>query len=207
MGGSGEDFAGVGAISVDGKGILHLSGMFSQTAAFDDIRLTSAGLTDIFFGKFAPDGKCLWARGVGGPAQDTGHRIVADRDGSVYLTGNFHGRADFDPGPGVQTLTAENPDGDIFVAEYDPSGKYVWAHRFGDAAPGATGARASVPMTLANQPKYSIGAGLALDASDRPIVTGRFFGTVDFDPLGGQPLTSAGESDVFVVRFNPDGRP
>ncbi|MBM4085222.1 MAG: hypothetical protein FJ272_10570, partial [Planctomycetes bacterium] len=207
MGGSGDDFAGVGAISVDGRGILHLSGMFSQTAAFDDLRLTSAGLTDIFFGKFAPDGKCLWARGVGGPAQDTGHRILADRDGSVYLTGSFHRRADFDPGPGVQTLTAENPDGDIFVAKYDAAGKLLWAHGFGDVAPGATGARSSGPMTLANQPKYSIGAGLALDASDRPIVTGRFFGSVDFDPLGGQTITSAGESDVFLVRFNPDGRP
>ena len=60
-------------------------------------------------------------------------------------------------------------------------GKHLWSKRFGDAGTQAANA-------------------IAADASGNVIVAGRFEGTVDF---GGGALTSAGLSDIFIVKFKP----
>ena len=46
----------------------------------------------------------------------------------------------------------------------------------------------------------NIGHGLAMDASGNVLVTGFIGGTVDF---GGGPVTSAGSSDIFLLKLHP----
>jgi hypothetical protein len=57
--------------------------------------------------------------------RDLQGRIVVDPSGNVILAGTFTGTADFDPGPGIYTLTAFA--GDAFIAKYGPSGNFIWA--------------------------------------------------------------------------------
>lgn len=63
------------------------------------------------------------------------------------------------------------------------SGETLWAHRFGDAE--ADG-----------------GAAIGLDAAGNAYVAGPFEGTID---LGGGTLSSAGDSDIFLAKFDPSG--
>ncbi|MGB2868664.1 MAG: T9SS type A sorting domain-containing protein [Bacteroidota bacterium] len=48
--------------------------------------------------------------------------------------------------------------------------------------------------------------GIALDAGGNVLITGTFQGIVDFDPSGGTTnLTSAGNTDVFIAKYNSSG--
>jgi hypothetical protein len=96
----------------------------------------------------------------------------------VLVAGNFAGSVDF--GGGV--LTSSGP-GDVFVVKLDASGQHVWSRRFGSAS---------------GQVAY----GVATDADGSVLVTGVFYGAIDF---GGGALTSAGAADIFVAKLDPDG--
>ena len=100
--------------------------------------------------------------------------VAVDASGNVVLTGTFYGTVDF--GGGALTSAGS---GDIFVAKFGSGGAHLWSKRFGDG-------------------DYQYGIAVAVDASENAIVTGYFFGTVDF---GGGAFTSAGSQDIFVVKF------
>ena len=59
-----------------------------------------------------------------------GFDIVADAAGNSYVTGEFQGTADFDPGDDVLNLVSDGDD-DTFVAKLDVTGSLVWAKRMG----------------------------------------------------------------------------
>jgi hypothetical protein len=216
IGGEGSDFPGVGAIALDASGDIYLAGMFSGTADLDPgtpaAYRTSGGMSDIFFGRLRNDGSCDWVQAIGGPGLDTVHRIRPDREGHVWLTGSFRGETDFDPGSGTKVLQAASGEGDMFLARYSPRGQLEWAHSFGDSGiresttpqPAVDSRRAGAATPV--QRRFTTGAGLAIDSSSHAVVTGRFYGTIDFDPSALEAkLTSLGEADAFVARYTPSG--
>lgn len=128
-----------------------------------------------------------WANGIGSATQDEGMAITHDSQGNVYTTGYFTGSVDFDPGPGTLILNAALTL-DIYVAKFDSSGNILWAKGMGNA------------------PNNDRGLGISLDADGNAFVTGVFFNTVDFDPGPGVfNMTSAGGSDVFVLKLDSNG--
>src|SRR4051794_29778806 len=64
-----------------------------------------------------PPGRAL---GMGGRQHDTARETAVDSTGNAYVAGSFTGTADFDPGPGSRTLTAEAESG--YVARYSADG-------------------------------------------------------------------------------------
>ena len=130
-----------------------------------------------------------WAKQtVKGPGGDDGNAVTTDAGGNVLSTGLFTQAADFDPGPGVFTLTSFNINSDIFISKIDGNGNFLWAKSIGGA--GSEGG-------------YSIVA----DAAGNVYVTGLFSGgaPVDFDPGPGTfNLTSNGD-DMFVLKLDSDG--
>ncbi|MCG8557984.1 MAG: SBBP repeat-containing protein [Proteobacteria bacterium] len=119
-----------------------------------------------------------WARRFGGTGRDVGIDVAVDPSGNVVLTGYFTGTVDFGGGP----LTG--PGRSILVAKFAPDGMHLWSKRFG-----GTG-------------ESDYGGSVATDAAGNILVTGAFGTSVDF---GGGRLTSAGDRDVFVAKFSPDG--
>ena len=185
VGGSSSDF-GYG-IAVDAIGNVYVTGYFNGTVDFDPgsgtTNLTSAGLSDVFFAKYNSSGDLVWAKSVGGSATDVGRSIVLDASGNVYVTGDFAGTVDFDPGSGTTNLTSAGGF-DVFFAKYNTSGDLVWAK--------------SVGGSLSDD-----GRSIAVDASGNVHVTGFFNGTADFDPGSGTTnLTSGGSFDVFFAKYN-----
>ncbi|MCJ8290902.1 MAG: SBBP repeat-containing protein [Crocinitomicaceae bacterium] len=106
------------SISIDSSGKVYTTGSFEGTADLDPgagiTNHTSAGDLDIFVQKLDAAGNFLWAKAFGGTSTDGGRSINVDDNGYVYVTGNFQGTADFDPGAGVDNHTAAGSS-DIFV--------------------------------------------------------------------------------------------
>src|SRR5262249_45345946 len=143
-------------------------------------------IEDGFVLKLDPNGNFLWADDFGGSGAQVNPYggIATDAAGTVYVTGLFTGKADFNPGAGSFTLTSQGR-ANGFVVKLDGAGN------FGPAAQLGAGANVSP-------------GAVAVDGTGDVFVTGGFYGTGDFDPtLGKYLLTSASawNWDVFVVKL------
>lgn len=187
---SGTSNEEVRGTKIDSHGNIFTTGLFFGTVDFDTsdeiFNLTSLGNREMFVSKMDPFGNLLWAKGFGGTSDDSGNAISLDSSGNIYIAGNFSLSVDFDPGAGVANLVAEGLE-DAFILKLDSSGNYLWAKSFGGSG-------------------YE-NATMALDSSGNAFVTGKFFGTVDFDPgKGTSNLISVGSnSDIFILKLDPSG--
>jgi hypothetical protein len=177
-------------IEVDAAGNLYTTGYFDGTADFDPgpgvYDLTSAGGYDSFVSKLDSSGAFLWARRMGGAGYDRGSALAVDANGNVYTTGVFEGTADFDPGPGLATLTSAGVE-DIFVSKLDRDGNFVWARAMGG--------------TLDESPTH-----IEVDTAGNVYTTGNFQGTADFDPgTSTYALTGGMRYDIFISKLDWDG--
>ncbi len=127
-----------------------------------------------------------WAKNMGGNGDDGGNSITVDGSGNVYTTGFFGGTVDFDPGAGISNLTSAGYS-DIFITKLDAAGNFIWAKRMGGNG-------------------EDQGNCITVDDSGNVYTTGRFWGTVDFDPgAGTSNLTSAGFSDIYISKLDSAG--
>lgn len=190
MGGTATE-QGYGLV-VDAVGNIFVTGIFSSaTVDFDPgpgtaLLSAQSGVTvNTFIAKYDANGNYLWAKGM---SRARGYSITIDDSDNLYLTGDFAGSTDFDPGPGTAILTATGSSYDAFVAKYDTSGNYIWAISMGG--------------TAAEQ-----GNGLVVDAVGNVFVTGTFISaTADFDPGPGTAiLTNPAGSNVFLAKYDPSG--
>jgi len=185
MGGSASDLGY--SIAVDATGNVYTTGFFAGTVDFDPgpgvFNLGTAGSSNIFVSKLDAAGNFLWAKQMVGESWGSGNSLALDLAGNVYITGEFEGTTDFDPGPDVFNMSALG-ERDIFVTKLDSSGNFLWAKRIGGEA-------------------WEQGNSLALDAAGNIFLTGYFTGTADFDPGPDVfNLSSAGGSDVFVAKLD-----
>ncbi len=183
---------GGNSIARDAAGNVYITGFFEGTSDFDPGPAV-ATLTclnnwrQIYFAKYDPNGNFLWAKELGGTADDECYSITLDANNNVYITGYFEGtNVDFDTGSGTYTLSS-NYGEDAFLAKYTASGNFVWAIAMG----GLFDDR---------------GFNIAFDPVGNPVITGVFSNTVDFDPGGGVAnLTSAGYYDIFLAKYDVNG--
>ncbi len=111
-----------------------------------------------------------------------------DPNGNRLITGWYNGTLDFDPSSNTTSLVSTTNTQDIFVAKYDPQGNLKFAISIGNAQTIETG------TSIHHQP-----------IGDQIIVTGRFSGTVDFDPGAGTfNMVSSGQ-DAFILVLDKNG--
>jgi len=115
----------------------------------------------------------------GGTGSDYTYDVCADAAGNKYITGKYNAKIDF--GNGVSITPVNNYD--IFVAKYNANNEIQWAQSFGG---------------------YSADEGrtVMVDASGNVIITASFFQTVI---LGSDTLTSHGNFDVVIAKFDANG--
>jgi len=187
----GVRFAGAGsdrlnAVVVDAAGDIYAAGPFSDSFIVKSTTLFSNGKTDIALVKLDKQGNAKWAMSAGGVKADQ-LRDMVEAGGEVVLVGTFNDEAKF----GSHNLKAGmGGQQSAFLAWAAPSdtkdiaGSWIKAR-----APTGKGA--------------SLGYGVGVDYAGNVYLAGNFSLTVNFD---GHSLTSTGDNDLFVVRYNTQGK-
>lgn len=182
------------SIALDSAGNSYVTGRFASGAIFgpgeaNETILNPVGNGDIFLAKYHPDGNLAWVKRAGGGGSDQGTAVALDSLGNIYVTGFFSNSATFGPGELNQTvLTGPTASPEIFVAKYDSTGNLIWANRAG-------GSNNDQPTAI------------AVDGLGNSYVTGFFQLTATFGPgeSNQTTLTSAGNNDIFIAKYNNDG--
>ncbi|MCC6558308.1 MAG: hypothetical protein IT372_35655 [Polyangiaceae bacterium] len=171
-------------VVVDRDDDVIVVGAFSEAIDFGAGPMAPLGGMDIVVAKLSgASGSATdpgsWVRQIGAPQDQMGWAIAVDGSKNVFISGYFEGT--LDPGGAAGTLVAAGID--AFVVKLSPGGNPSWSRKFGDAA---------------EQEALAI----AVDASGRPVVAGRFQGQIF---TGADALTSSGGEDVFVVKYDSGG--
>ncbi len=178
-------------VSVDGLGNVLSIGMFQNTVDFDPgpstYTLQTNGVWDFFVSKLDASGNFVWARSIGGTGTDRGDGISTDAAGNVYCTGTFINTVDFDPGPGVNTLTATGSSNDVYLLKLDASGSFSFVNQIGS-----------------NLDENAL--DIFLDANNI-YVSGAFQGTVDFDsgPASYTSVALGSSYDAYITKTDLAG--
>lgn len=192
----GPDTRSVGrALAVDSDGNIYAAGAFQNSFDFDDseneIILTSNGINDAYLLKYTPEGVLLWAKSFGGEGHDSVVRMAVNEDGEVVVCGYFVYTVDFDPGEGEEIfeVTGTTHANDIFISKFDTNGLFLWAHH------------------MAGESTQNV-EDISFDSQGNVVVTGRFSGSMNCDPLATNftfESNGGNDWDVFVAKLNGNG--
>ena len=188
VGGSGQDLGQ--SIASDNSGNSISVGWFNGTADFNPgnsiFNLISSGGNDCFILKLDHSGNFKWVKKIGGNGLDRAFSVSVDQNNDIYITGQFNGTVDFDPGNGVQNMTSSGSS-DIFILKLDSSGNYLWSKKMGGSG-------------------TDVGMSVKIDDYGNIYSTGYFHSTADFDPGNSTfNLRSAFGSDVFISKLDSAG--
>ena len=190
------------SIALDISGNIYATGFFGGTIDFDpgvgEFLLNNIYGNNFIF-KLDSSGNFRWANQMGQSSKSFvwGNTIALDLSGNVYTAGYFLGKVDFDPGPGIfslSTITNTLDNLGLYISKLNTAGNFVWAKQIGGSG------------SMAIRTFQIDGSSIAIDATGNIYTTGAFSGTVDFDPGAGvYTLSAAGDADIFVSKLDISG--
>ena len=201
FGGPGDTVPESSAIALDKDNNVIVCGLFNNTVDFDPgpgtYNLKSSAHLQSFIVKLTNNGDLIWALQFGNGAEvyagSSIGDVKCDSKGNICLVGDFQRTADFDPGPGVFSMTSSpGSTDDSYIAKLDGNGNFMWAEQLAN------------PTNYYNDFIHS--AAIDVDRSDNIVITGSCIGTRDFDPGPGvYTLPGAGSFDSYVLKLNERG--
>ncbi|RMH42688.1 MAG: hypothetical protein D6689_07410 [Deltaproteobacteria bacterium] len=161
-------------------GSLWIAGDFQAEVVVGGKTLASRGNSDVLLAHVTADGAAIGAYSFGSYFHDFAVGVAVDAAGGPVVIGSFEQSIDFGGGElkGVKKK-------DMFLARFDANGAHLWSKAFGGR-------------------DDDVGGGVAVDAHGDVIATGWFWHGVDF---GTGRLDSAGDSDIVVAKYAPNGEP
>ena len=135
-----------------------------------------------------------WATRIGESGNDIGYGITTDSNDNIYVTGHYGATATVYNSNGTTgTTLSHSGSNDVFIVKYNSSGVYQWTTRIASASSGS-----------------DIGYGITIDSNDNIYVIGNYgngTATTIYNSNGaiGNTLSSSGESEVFIVKYNSSG--
>lgn len=178
-------------IAIEGAGNVYSIGNYSNSMDFDpgpgvyNLPPPVSGVMALYLTKFNASGNLVWAKQLRANILIEALDIAIDPFGNIYfsfLTQIYLGQIDVDPGSNLVYFSTG-----FFVEKLDPFGNYLWAKRLSN--PNGT--------FSANE------SFLTTDISGNVIVSGKFTGTMDFDP--GIPFYNMTVSGAYFLKLNPLG--
>lgn len=117
-----------------------------------------------------------------------------DLDGNLIFAGAFSGTVDFDPGPGITSLTSNaGTQGQFFLSKYNPDGNLIWAIPFGSTQYGAQ--------------YFTDNLRFDFDSNGDIIVGAAYKGSGDMNPSGSitDTLKYTNTVNLFYAKFSTNG--
>ena len=167
---------------------------FNSGLGVDTLRSQGIGPKDIFVLKLDNNGNFIWVKSIGcintfffGNFLSFSTSIAVSALGNIYITGQFQGVVDFNPGVLTYTLgSAPGYNHDMFLLNLNNAGDFVWAKSTNSG--------------------WIQSLSIAIDANENVYTTGEFFGTVNFPSNTLYSISSGGSDfDVFVSKFDATG--
>lgn len=185
----------VNGIAAGSDGSVTAVGYIHGTVDFqpgpDTVLATATGTYDIYIAKYSKAGRLVYAHhfgSKGGTAYEAAYAVTTDNDGNAYVTGNFNGTIDFDPGAGVALLSAASTE--IFIVSYDKNGVFRYAIK---------------ATSTASDNKVQNVKSIVVDKQRNVYITGSFIGSVDFDPGDKTAQLGAVGLDAFFAKYDAKG--
>lgn len=191
LGGATANTVHRGGLAADAEGNVYMTGHFTGTADMDPGPGTTtftATNTDAYVVKVDANGTLLWAAQFSGNFETYGVDVAVAPGGSVTVVGQFVGTVDFDPGAGVQNVTATGV-ADLFVLKLNAAGAFQWVRTFHEDS--------DFPFTYAHAVSVSPAGDIA--------VTGEFSGTMPLPISAGSINSLNNENDYFLLSLDAFG--
>ena len=117
-----------------------------------------------------------WSARIGKSFTNTPERVIVDSNDNIILTGT--------------SISTNDLYSDIILAKFSTEGDSIWAYYIGKTG------------------QSELVKGLCVDDSNNIYITGSYKGIVNFGSYNGttHTLSSKGDYDLFVARFNPEGQ-
>ncbi|MEY3444329.1 MAG: hypothetical protein RLZZ519_2610, partial [Bacteroidota bacterium] len=108
-------------LQVDSLGAAYVAGTYWGAIDFDPspngvFNSVTAGTPDAYVAKINANGGFEWAGTIDGSANENPHAIALDANAAIWIGGNFAAVTDFQPGPGVHSVSPIN--GRSFVVQW-----------------------------------------------------------------------------------------
>ncbi len=144
---------------------------------------------------FKCDADCnfLWAKQFAASGNDLFSDLKIDPENNMIVGGSFMGTGDYDPGPGVATISSvSTTDLDIFAMKLTSSGDLIWVRTCRNSSGG--------------NDAHAWGYSIDYDVEGSVYLSGSFYATLDVDPgPGTTTVTSAGDEDAYVLKLSKTG--
>ncbi|MEP2937565.1 MAG: T9SS type A sorting domain-containing protein [Gilvibacter sp.] len=179
------------SIKLDTENDVVLTGNFIGEVDFDPNEgelIIDAGFggRNLFIQKLSNLGELIWVKTLIEDTSVYAADMVVDDLNNIYITGEYVGNVDFDPGSSSYFMTS-NGVADAFLLKVDSLGEFVYAKGYGGSNTDHVEA-------------------MAIDSYQNIFITGYFIGTVDFDPSSNDFfLTSAGGWEVYALVLSESG--
>lgn len=149
----------------------------------------TSGGGQAFIKGYSDNGKVLFRKQFSG-GKSYGYGII-ERSGSLYLTGSFLGKVDFDPS-GSSTFHTGVGVQDAFLCKFKNNGDFIWAKRIGGG--------------FTNSWDYTAGYALEFGPAGQIYMAGDAQHSTDFDP-GIDSAIQRAEPDyhIYLARYDTNG--
>ena len=165
-------------------GVTHSNTNISTPGSF---KPTTSGGDETFLVKFDSSGQRLWGTYYGGPMADRANDCSISKNGYLYIAGTTASAS------GISTPGSFQPNWigglgglDGYLACFNPAGQRLWGTYYGGNG-------------------YDVCVSVAADTSGNAYISGFTSSPNIIASAGSYQSVYAGNTDVFLARFSPDG--